>query len=328
MSNNILFYSFLFSNNIFLLIPSTSVINIQAADIIDEIFREKLGSTNFLRTSSIAQSVSSEEEAHLNNYLQNHKVALPHLDADADNSDDIEEEFESVYTANTTLDPNISANWVFKKRNSRGSSDGTPTATIAPTAPIGMLVPSPAIEVKTLIGDQNADEISDLSEAGSDLDNTSDIEDNRNSIDIPHVLVENKTIIGGRNEMSTLDQSTKHSLNELLEPASLVSEQSLTGQSPVISEAKNNLLFMNDYPATSKSQKLPNMSNGVTQTEDKSDLLIDWTSSNVNGSVEANDVDIVTKTTNKNKFDFEPVPAPRYIMLHLISIQARKTSLN
>lgn len=178
-----------------------------------------------------------------------------------------------------------------------------------------MLVPSPAIEVKTLIGDKNADEISDLSEAGSDLDDPSDIEDNNNkSIDLPHVLVENKTIIGGKNEMSSLEQ-TEASLIDLLEPGSLVSEQSLTGQSPVISEAKNNLLFMNESAA--KSEK---MANGLGKTVLEDNLLIDWNPKdnekgnvrkcNGDGLIDANDVDIVNKTT-KNKFDYEPIPAPR-----------------
>lgn len=174
-------------------------------------------------------------------------MSLPQLNIDdiSADSDEIEEEFQSIYTATAAQDPGVlSDNWMFKRRGEDGTS-----SVVSATSPVGMLVPSPTEDIRTQIGDRNADEIeSDLSEGGSDLDLDDPLGGNDNekdrlnvTIDVPHVLVESKTLISGKNEMSSFDHSK---LFDLLEPGSLVSEQSLTGQSPVISEAKNELLLL------------------------------------------------------------------------------------
>lgn len=292
----------------------------QSADIIDQIFREKLEiekqfAASTSPTASVHSGVSSDE-AHLSDYLQSHKIGLPHLDIDGGSTDseDIEQEFQSIYSASTGVEANnLSDNWLFKKRNANG--DGT-SSNVSVASPIGMLVPSPTEDIRTLIGDQNADEISDLSEAGSDLD-SSDLDDelDANAIDIPHVLVECKTLIGGKNEMASFERS-KSSLIDLLEPDSLVSEQSLTGQSPMISEAKNNLILI-DLPQTRTNPNLmkdlsENNNRTRSANQEKFDVdntLIDFDSLTPQNS-ESNDVEIVPEKS-KNFLDFEPIPAPR-----------------
>lgn len=197
---------------------------------------------DFSFDGSIPHSPTSDEE-YLSDYIQNHRVPLPQLNSDDSNDDYvIDDEYQSIASNGTESD--WQENWLFKKKKSK--NEGIVTA-----SSIGMLVPSPTEEVKALIGDKTADEISDLSEAGSDIE--SDLSDkemdddedekNKSSLDIPHVLVESKTLIGGKNEMDSFAHT--NSVNDLLQPDSLVSVQSLSQSSPIIMEAKNEMIFVN-----------------------------------------------------------------------------------
>lgn len=242
---------------------------IQTADIIDEIFRDKLRSE---RHRSTAHSDSSSDDERLHNYVQNHRVSLPQIDIDdiSADSEEIEEEFQSLYTATAAEDSqeDLSDNWMFKRRGEDGSS------VVSATSPVGMLVPSPTEDIRTQIGDRNADEIeSDLSETGSDLDDSIEGEEKDRlnvTIDVPHVLVESKTLIGGKNEMASYDHSR---LIDLLEPGSLVSEQSLTGQSPVISEAKNELLLLDAANDRVDATRMERQQMNTNKVEAVNDLL-------------------------------------------------------
>lgn len=258
----------------------------QTADIIEKIFREKLGNENY--QSSTSASAHSE----LSDYIQNHKISLPHFefkennieDNDFDDDkdlDDIEQEFESIYANSTGFETNfkeISDNWLFRKASSSNCMNGSTSSVVSATSPVGMLVPSPTHECLPLIGNRIADEISDLSENGSDIESLdgehSDCE--QNPYDLPHVLVQSKTLIGGKNEMNSFEQS-KVELIDLLEPDSLVSEQSLTGQSPAISEAKNNLILIENRNKT-VDQFTTMESSNPTQDGPSPDLLIKFDS--------------------------------------------------
>lgn len=112
-----------------------------------------------------------------------------------------------------------------------------------------MLVPSPTEDVKALIGDKNADEVSDLSEAEGDSNNdnetsseSSDDDDEHpnDATDVPNVLIQNKSIIGGKNHLIDLvETKNQHQDNQDFE--SITSQTSL-------SEAKNNIgFFEEDY---------------------------------------------------------------------------------
>lgn len=148
-------------------------------------------------------------------------------------SDSFDEDIESINSNDT--EGNWQENWLFKKRKLKNET----------AAAIGMLVPSPMEDVKALIGDKTTDEVSDLSEAGSDLDDDEmEPVNGRRSADIPHSLVESKTIIGGKNEFGSFDEAK--TIEQLLQPDSLVSTQSIENQSPVIMEAKNDLILMSE----------------------------------------------------------------------------------
>lgn len=183
-----------------------------------------------------------------------------------DNLDDIEADLQSFHTDSSDIQAkrsDISDNWLFRQPLGNNRLNDSTSSVASMTAPVGMLVPSPTEDCRTLIGDRNADEISDLSEAGTDSDSVTDdneiiknravhTEENvnhsqviHNTYDLPHVLLDSKTLIGGKNEMSSFEKS-KGSFIELLEPDSLVSVHSLNGQSPAISEAKNNLILIGE----------------------------------------------------------------------------------
>lgn len=156
-------------------------------------------------------------------------------------SDGIDEAFQSIYAASRVNDDN----WSLKRRTDDGESIITSSMT-----PIAMLVPAPADDVCAQIGDRNADETSDLSEAdGSDFDDSLEAEESKSADPSrsPRALECTKASRGERAE------SQRNDLVDLLQPGSLVSEQSLNSQSPAISEAKNELLLI-DSPATSASQ--------------------------------------------------------------------------
>lgn len=271
---------------------------------------------------SIPQSPTSDEE-YLSDYIQNHRVPLPALNTD-DSADEYvvqDDEYPSI-ASNGTADSDWQENWLFKKK--KMTNDIT-------TSSIGMLVPSPMEEVRALIGDRTADEVSDLSEAGSDTE--SDLSDSnddeqleeRNSHDLPHILVENKTIIGGKNEMESFGEPK--TMSELLQPDSLVSVQSLNPNSPLLMEAKNEMIlvdFRENYGNKQEMELLWQSTN--EQAKLASQKLISLESNDVQVDVSRNIEPHSTASTEiENNYPFEsnelfidiiektPIPAPRYI---------------
>lgn len=235
---------------------------------------------------------SNSEDAYLSDFVQERQSVLPDFDDLSADTDDIEEEFQLIYEANEQAsDAGWTENWTLRKK---GSGDDSIKA-ISP--PIGMLVPSPTDDIRTQIGDKNADEVSDLSEAGSDNESDDEYLDStvNSNIDLPHVLVQSKTKIGGKNELNNFD-------HELLEPASLVSESSLLRQSPLISEAKNELLLLGDY-----ENNLNVHSVFYRNGHDADDYgnNNNYSNSNKRGVSDAEILGIIQPK-------FEPIPAPRY----------------
>lgn len=223
------------------------------------------------------------------------------------NDDDIE--FPSIVSNGTTDDSDWQENWMFKKK--KVQNDIT-------TSSIGMLVPSPMVEVRALIGDRTADEVSDLSEAGSEIeddesdltgdDDDNDAENTRSGHDLPHILVESKTIIGGKNEVKSFAESGK-SVAELLQPDSLVSEHSLRGNSPVIMEAKNEMIFMDYNEQTTNREETREEDNMMRLQDDR--LLGD--------NLRESSTDELTKIEKDGASNILidiggnlPVPAPRF----------------
>lgn len=106
-------------------------------------------------------------------------------------------------------------NWLFKKKRNTLQTSGAPGS-------IGMLVPAPKENVRAQIGDRTADEVSDLSEIGSDAEESS--LDLLRCNDLNDRLL-SKHLIGGQNTKLVLDELvdrtslTSHTLPEEHEAA-------------------------------------------------------------------------------------------------------------
>lgn len=92
-----------------------------------------------------------------------------------------------IYANNNTWEEN----WLFQKKRIKTSQ----------SVPVPMLIPNSNTEYRALIGDRDADDTTDLSDVGSETEEVPS--------DIKHVLINSKTIIGGKNPdilMALVDQ--------------------------------------------------------------------------------------------------------------------------
>lgn len=110
-------------------------------------------------------------------------------------------------------------NWLFKKRKLKTENQS-----------IAMLVPSPTEEIKALIGDTNADETSDMSE------NSDDESDGK--------TFKTTLMIDPKQQPVTTEVKIMSDRDSLKSMQSLISMD--TSNSNIITEAKNNLLLVND----------------------------------------------------------------------------------
>ncbi|CAH0557348.1 unnamed protein product [Brassicogethes aeneus] len=105
---------------------------------------------------------------------------LPPTDSEDDDQDD------SEYFKNKSLLSDDDANWFLQKRQFQGTHS---------PVPVPMLVPDPTGDAKVLIGDKELDETSDLSDIDADFGDTETIPE------VKSLLVNSKTIIGGKNSI-------------------------------------------------------------------------------------------------------------------------------
>lgn len=155
------------------------------------------------------RSLSESDESYLSDYIQKHTVPLPDLsDTTGSGPED-----DVISLKSNTTDGTWEENWLFKKRQLKSTESS-----------IAMLVPSPTEEVKALIGDKNADEVSDLSEAGSDVEEY-DSDSNVKNTDT------------GSSPKKAGNSFDDHAQD------SLISINSIASNEPVLSEAKNDLLL-------------------------------------------------------------------------------------
>ncbi|KPU76507.1 uncharacterized protein Dana_GF13187, isoform F [Drosophila ananassae] len=157
-----------------------------------------------------------ERESVLSDYIAAHMVPLPDFSASVTESEDDVGSISSSMIADGTWEDN----WLFKKKR----SSATPSS-------IGMLVPAPKENVRAQIGDKTADEVSDLSEMGSDAEDS--------SLDLMRCNELNdrllsKHLIGGQN--------TKLVLDELVDRTSLISHTLPEEHEPAFTETTNVLL--------------------------------------------------------------------------------------
>ncbi|XP_023030951.1 putative uncharacterized protein DDB_G0277255 isoform X12 [Drosophila willistoni] len=166
--------------------------------------------------SPLSLQAAFERESVLSDYIAAHMVPLPDFSASVTESEDDNGSVTSSMIADGTWEDN----WLFKKKqHSSLQSSATPSS-------IGMLVPAPRENVRAQIGDRTADEVSDLSEMGSDVEET--------SLDINDRLL-NKHLIGGQN--------TKLVLDELIDRTSLISHTLPEEHEPAFTEATNPLIL-------------------------------------------------------------------------------------
>nr|XP_016940599.1 serine-rich adhesin for platelets isoform X9 [Drosophila suzukii] len=154
-----------------------------------------------------------ERESVLSDYIAAHMVPLPDFSASVTESED---DIGSI-SSGMIGDGNWEDNWLFKKKR----SSATPSS-------IGMLVPAPTENVRAQIGDKTTDEVSDLSEMGSDIEESS--LDLLRCNDLNDRLL-SKHLIGGQN--------TKLVLDELVDRTSLTSHTLLEEHEPAFTETTN-----------------------------------------------------------------------------------------
>ncbi|XP_055844422.1 titin [Episyrphus balteatus] len=179
-------------------------------------------------------NIEADRESVLSDFISSHMVPLPQISAEpASDEDEDEEDFISVASSR---DAGWEDNWLFKKKKSNTTSSS-----------VGMLVPAPKEDIRALIGDKPTDEISDLSEVGSDTDDSS-LEMVSASLEPLNDRLVNKHLIGGKN--------TKPVLDEIADRTSMISVSSLPDNVPPYTETKNEFVVSNDGLNESQSLKI------------------------------------------------------------------------
>ncbi|KAK4879365.1 hypothetical protein RN001_007511 [Aquatica leii] len=166
------------------------------------------GDLDTASVSSIEEWVRSDSSNGSTKYVDHNSYTIKQGTKNASSSD--EEEVVHIKHKKS----NWKENWTLQKRHLTGSSTSTP---------VPMLVPNPISEAKVLIGDREADDTSDLSDIGSDY------EDTGKAIGIESLLVDSKTIIGGKNPIASINNEIQSDgstdASNLAEEKDLIFEQ-------------------------------------------------------------------------------------------------------
>lgn len=186
----------------------------------------------FSRLASREEPEEEEEEesTDLNEYVLKHRVPLPDF-SNMDSGESTADEMSSSRST-TGTEGTWEENWLFKKKKLKAETSGS----------LAMLVPSPTEEVKALIGDMNADEVSDLSEA-EDVNEADRDESDEDQVDmsglqeLPSVLVQSKTLIGGKNELISFDDHSSGGDSLVSNPDSGIN----------VTDARNEALLDEDF---------------------------------------------------------------------------------
>ncbi|XP_067633349.1 mucin-17 [Eurosta solidaginis] len=181
--------------------------------------RSDFSYTDIEQSPKITKTLVGGRESALSDYIAGHTVPLPDLSAAVTES---EEDDHISMSSSTLAEGTWEDNWLFKKKRS--------SLTTSMTGSVGMLVPAPKDDVRAQIGDKTTDEISDLSEMGSDTDDSS-IKTYGGNLDQLNDRILSKHLIGGQN--------TKVVLDELIESTSLVSNTTNASNAPEFLETRN-----------------------------------------------------------------------------------------
>lgn len=142
-----------------------------------------------------------------------------------------EEREKSLPKKNKHFDPDFEENWYLQKR--RNISSHSPV-------PVPMLVPNPINDAKVMIGNQTAEDTTDLSDAASDFG------DMEMAPSVETLLIDSKTVIGGKNAIEVIrteneiisdDESTD--VSDLKEERDDIIEQFVSINGDSLAEASN-----------------------------------------------------------------------------------------
>lgn len=123
-------------------------------------------------------------------------------------------------------------NWLFqKKRMNTGQS-----------VPVPMLIPNSNTEYRALIGDRDAEDTTDLSEAGSETDDT--------PTDIKQMLVNSKTIIGGKNPELVLTLINQDIIEKNPEMETTIEDE----KNPDVTVIEKKIIPTNNYEDVGKDE--------------------------------------------------------------------------
>lgn len=261
--------------------PTTSAVTVESALVKESTFdinHNKVPGTSSLNEANLRQmslntretqpqedllqrSLSESDESYLSDYIQKHTVPLPDLSDTNGSGSGPEDDLVSL-KSNVTEGTSWEENWLFRKRQLKTTESS-----------IAMLVPSPTEEVKALIGDQIVDDISDLSEAASDVeDYDSDINNNESGD-------------------SNVTQHTETTLDDPVQD-SLISVNSIPSNEPTLSEAKNSLLLAEASPFELGTD-LISIEHTSEKVEAANSTLLDQEISRLAHSVESTTADAV-----------------------------------
>lgn len=156
---------------------------------------------------------------------------MPDLDSDeypASDEDEIEEEFDSLN----------SDNWLLKKKK---FGQDVPS--------VGMLVPAPKEDIRALIGDKTADEISDLSDNEASEDDF-----NNDEVVFSNHRIQSDSLISGKHTAGLIDH--------LIDDSSLISTSSLKDDEPEFVDTKNDIISNSVNGLNDIAKPVINLENG------------------------------------------------------------------
>ncbi|KAK9696583.1 hypothetical protein QE152_g31489 [Popillia japonica] len=150
--------------------------------------------------SSLDDWVRSDSSIGSSKYVDRMSLTIKQHIEEGSISDDEDLDNASYVQDIHSSDENWHENWYFQKRRLTNSNS---------PVPVPMLVPNPITEAKVLIGDKEAEEFSDRD---------SDYGDPELVPDIKNILVNSKTIIGGKNPIPSVDETDNmiHSTEDIL----------------------------------------------------------------------------------------------------------------
>ncbi|CAH1994577.1 unnamed protein product [Acanthoscelides obtectus] len=146
--------------------------------------------------SSLEEWIHSDSSFGSKKYVDRVTLTIKQDIEEVAHSESDDEDDSEYFRTNSSLLSEEEPNWFLQKRQFQGTHS---------PVPVPMLVPNPTTEAKVLIGDKEIDETSDLSDAGSDYGEAESVP-GRTSL-----LIESKTVIGGKNVLVNGDSDEESS---------------------------------------------------------------------------------------------------------------------